>query len=95
MRLRSRGFSVRPRVRRPVRRRIALRTFYWRAKKLFGTVLSRNECEQKADDLGLVAVMWVRSHGMWVEAGSLVAVNVARNRRCSQAQPFMISSRYI
>jgi predicted permease len=43
---------------------------------------------------GWSQLMWARSHGMWVEAGSLVAVNVGRNRRCSQAQPFMISSRY-
>jgi hypothetical protein len=31
---------------------------------------------------------------MWVEGTRLVAVNVSRNRRCSQAEPFMISSRY-
>jgi hypothetical protein len=31
---------------------------------------------------------------MWVDARSLVAVNVGRKRRCSQAERFMISSRY-
>ena len=31
---------------------------------------------------------------MWVEGTLLVAVNVSRNRRCSQAERFMISSRY-
>jgi hypothetical protein len=31
---------------------------------------------------------------MWVQAGSLVAVNVSRKWRCSQAERFMISSRY-
>ena len=38
-------------------------------------------------------LMWARSHAMWVQARSLVAVNVSRNRRCSQAERFMISSR--
>jgi hypothetical protein len=36
MRLRFSGFSVKPGVRSAVRRRIALRTFYWRAKCTYG-----------------------------------------------------------
>ena len=40
-------------------------------------------------------LIWARSHLMWVEGTHLVAVNVSRKWRCSQAEPFMISSRYI
>ena len=43
---------------------------------------------------GWSQLMWARSHVMWVEGTRLVAVNVSRNRRCSQAELFMISSRY-
>jgi hypothetical protein len=43
---------------------------------------------------GWSQLIWARSHAMWAEAPPLVAVNLSRNRCCSQAERFMISSRY-